>query len=346
MGLFSRFGKKKSTQRPAVGSSQPAVPSAGALNSASPAVQSPQARLRDAIMQTLSAPLGRVEDAWNWAFGELRYFKSQGVPEDELYFFERNILVNLTDAYARHFDEFRALVGDGSCIIMVCEELLSADHAEKAKAIADPYYKWLVNTPAEWADGQLCFQEPVEIAMFHLKNPQVEEVRRTNGNYTHFLVLYCKILDGILPDTLADIDEKAAVKRRALEIAARISPCNSTVWNALANVHSDDPETYRGLCGKALEYCTRSGTPYGFGQIYSDMALNYAVEEPDLGWALAEVAQVYDGDPMAALFVLAKRGYANLPGKNAISIVEGAGIQVGYSDTFRAAAALVGEETL
>lgn len=329
MGLFNRKRKKEeSTERERIPSHRPIADSHA---------QTPEARLREAVMQTLSPPLGNQEEAWKWVTGEIRALKAAGIAPEHLQILERNVLFNLTEVYCQRFNEFKELAGDATSIIMTCEELLAKDLAEKAKAVADPYLEWLLANPAEWDCGQLCFQGPIEIAMYAFEHPYVTSGEAADDNYTHFLVLYCRILDAILPDTVNAIDEKEAVKRQVLDIALKISPCNSTVWNAVAMINSDNPTAFRECCDKALRYCVRSGMPYGLGQVYSDMALHYAVTQPELGWALSEVAEVYDGEPLGAMLVLSKRGYSPAPGANAISILEQEGIQIGYSALFHEA---------
>ena len=287
---------------------------------------------KDALMQTSYPPLRNEDEAWDWACGQIARFKEEGLDGDLMLLLERNVLINLTGAYERNCDAFLGLAESAAPIVLTCEMLLNSGNASKAEEIADPYYSWLMQYEDRWGKGQLCFQGMVEASLYHIEHPEEMRLETADDSYTHFLVVYCRILGSILSETAQDAELRLEKQREALDIALRMSPCNFTVWNALANAYTGDEERFGEYAEKALRYCYQPGQPYGFGQVYADMAMHYALSNQQLGWALSKASEEYEGDPMGAMFLLAKLGYDASPDDDWESVLEVHGIQVGIGD--------------
>ena len=103
----------------------------------------------------------------------------------------------------------------------------------------------------------------------------------------------------------------------------------------IANYHTHTPRCNHawGLeseyAEKALRYCYQSGQPYGFGQIYADMAMHYALGDQQLGWALSKASEKFEGDPVGAMFLLDKLGYEACPNDDWQNVLESHEVQVG-----------------
>lgn len=284
------------------------------------------------LMQTASPPLGDDEEAWEWACAQLLRFYEAGFDEDLVFLLERSVLVNLTGAYSRHFEEFLELAGSARPVALTCESLLGSGDARKAKEVADPYYMWLLRHEELRGNGLLCFQGMIEASLYHLEYPEVPTVKTTEDNYSYFLVVYCRVLGSIVSESAQDADSRLATQRQALDMALHMSPCSFSVWSALANACTDDEEAFGECARQALRYCYQDGEPYGFGQIYADMALHYAMADQELGWALCEASKEHGGDPIGAMLVLSKLGYRAAPNGSWKDVLESHGVQVGVSD--------------
>lgn len=284
------------------------------------------------FMQTRSRPAGDPHSAWNWVMDRIAYFKREGLARDKLYMLEGNVLLQLTDCYLANFSEFRSIVDDVTPVILTCESL-SARDAELARTIAEPYVRYLLSIKDEYFGKEICCQNQQEAFILFEDFPAMAGMPRTKDNYTYLFVLYCRILDNILFQAASDMDTRKAEKRELLHIAKEISPWNSTVWEALSRT-ADSEEAYQDYIKKALRYSTQAGEPYGLGTIYANLALHFASKDPQLAQALCYICKKYNGNAMAAGFVLSKQSAA-MPitsEAQAVSALQAAGIQTGYSD--------------
>ena len=309
-------------------------------SSRKPAVQKQAPRTIDEefmeiYFQTLSKPLGDPEEAWGWIMDRIRSLRARGLGKNELLELECNAIINLTACYAKHFDDFLALAGDMTPIVIACERLLGKGNGPAAKAAADPYLKYLLAHPEKYNAGQICCQGREEVALRLLDGHKLDGPR-AEDNYTMFLVLYCRILDNILSRTPDEISEKDREKECCLNIAVKLSPCNATVWEALARTcMNSDEKKYQEYIQKALRYSYRSGEPYGLGAIYANLAMHYAMRDPQLAYALCDLCREYEGNPVAAELVLNRRG--TIKPEDSPALLRIAGIQQGFSSLADAA---------
>lgn len=282
------------------------------------------------LLQTSGKPLGDEQEAWNWMMGQIRSFKQRGLDRSFLMTLECNAIKYLTNCYRQHFSEFLAMSGDMTSIVLACENMLEQGNGQKAKEIADPYLQYLLSHPELYNNRQLCIQNRAEATLCILEGISID-APKAKDNYTMFFVLYCRILDNILVRTRDELDMRNVEKEKNLQIAARLSPCNATVWEALAKIYSSiDDEKYDQYIQKALRYALREGEPYGLGTIYANLAMHYSTKNPSLARALCDFSRRYDGNPMAAELVLHK---CNTPEVNNPSeLLRAAGIQIGYSE--------------
>lgn len=289
----------------------------------------------DVYLQTRSKPVGGEEDAWNWVMGQSRSFKNRGLGREEMLELECNMITNLPNCYAKYFNDFLALAGDMTPIVIACERLLEKGNGPAAKAAADPYLKYLLAHPEKYNAGQVCCQGREEVALCLLSGHKLDGPR-AEDNYTMFLVLYCRILDNVLCRTPEEILAKDREKERYLNIAAKMSPCNATVWEAFAKIYiNSDEQKYKEYIQKALRYSYRTGEPYGLGAVYANLAMHYTTRDPQLAYALCELCRNYEGDPIAAEFVLSRKGTAKP--KDPDTLLCNAEIQQGFSGLANAA---------
>lgn len=288
-----------------------------------------EAEFLETYLQTRSKPLGDEETAWNWMVNRILYFKRKGLGREELWELERNIVMNLSNCYQKYFEDFLTLAGDMTPIVLACEQLLEEGRGQEAKKVAEPYLKWLLAHPEKYDAGHYCVQCKEEAMLCYLEGMPLKGPR-AEDNYTAFLVLYCRILDHIMPGTKEEIEAKEKEKEHLLWIAAKLSPCNATVWEAMAKLKSSQNELYYQDCiDKALRYSVRTGEPYGLGTVYGNLAIHYAVRDPELAKALCIVCRRYGGEPIAAEYVLRKRNVPDPVDPDAL--LRNAGIQIGFS---------------
>lgn len=297
----------------------------------------PQMSLQDEFMsvylQTRSKPLGAEEDAWTWVVEQIVSLKLRGLDRELVTELLCNVVTNLTNSYRRHFSDFMKLAGDMTPIVISCERLLEQGKGQEAKAIADPYLQYLLANPGLYTQNQICVQNRAEELLCLLENIDTN-VPKAQDNYTMFFVMYCRILDNILHNTAEEAAQANREKEKYLQYAAKLSPCNATVWEAMARIYiSGDEKQYRGYINKALKYSLREGEPYGLGAVYANMAMHYVNRDPKLSRALCTVCRRYGGNPVAAEFVLSRM---NVPeAENADEVVLNAGIWVGFSGEAR-----------
>lgn len=321
---------------------KPAAAQAGnALNSpvrsASQQPKSLAEEFMDTYQQAMNKPLGGEEQAWDWIVGRIRYFKEKGLKNDALWMLEQEAAINLPQSYRQHFNDFLALAERMTPIVWACEDLLIAGKGQTAKDVADPYLDWLLAHPEKYSEGHFCVQNKEEAVLCILDGYPLTGTP-TADNYTRFLVLYCRILDNILAKTEDDLAAARRTKEKLLGIARKLSPCNATVWEALAKTviaPSEDERLYREYINKALRYSTRTGEPYGLGTVYGNLALHYATAKPELAKALCMICRRYEGSPLAAELVLSKQ---EVPAPaNPDALLQREGIQIGFSEIVKTA---------
>ena len=316
-----------SPRTPSTGSSQPTVKKQ--------APRTLEEEFMDVYFQTRGKPIGSEDQAWNWIIQQILSLRRRGLGRNEILELECNVITNLPNSYAKYFDDFLTLAGDMTPIVIACERLLEQGKGTAAKAAADPYLNYLQAHPEKYNAGQVCCQGREEVALCLLEGHKLDGPR-AEDNYTMFLVLYCRILDNILSRTPEEMLAKDRKKEHCLNIAAKISPCNATVWEAFARIYmNSDERKYRDYIQKALRYTYRSGEPYGLGTVYANLAMHYAVRDPQLAYALCDLCRQYEGDPMAAELVLRRKG-ATKP-ENPAALLRSAGIQQGFSALANAA---------
>ena len=294
--------------------------------------------LHEDIMRTQEPPEDSRQ-AWDWAMGRIRYYKSKNTPCQMLYPLEANMLLYLTDQYEKNFEEYCDLADDMSPAILVCENFLENDDSVSAFRIIFPYFQLTDSGSDQFIGKAVCCQNPMEEALMREAFPDMAGLPGTKDNYTYLYVLYARVLF-MLPYKSTAEEEKAMEEiRRIMQAALKISPWNSSVWETYARALSKDrekEEEYRACMQWALRYAAFPGEPYGLGRIYANLAEHYASDNKDLSRALCYAALKYRGDCTEARKILEKKyGIKRIEADDMKSwnkILREAGIQFGYSD--------------
>lgn len=288
----------------------------------------------DVYLQAKGTPLGNPMDAWNWIMEKIAYFKENGLDRNKLYSLEGNVLLYLTPCYLSHFAEFQTTVDDVAPVIQTCEFLLKAENPLMSKQIAEPYVRYVESIQEEYLEGHFCVQGKNEFYLLWTDHEEMRGFNPTKDNYTYLFVMYCRILDCILYSTEQEYNYAQSEKRRLLNIARTISPCNATVWEALSRV-SNSEEEYSEYISLALKYSLRPGEPYGIGAVYRNLATHYLQKDLELFEALYEFTEKYNGDTTMLIYILSKINQEpreRIPLNEAENILKAAGIQVGLSE--------------
>jgi len=290
-----------------------------------------ETEFNNVYMQTTSKPLGDEESAWNWVKERIIYFKENNFNKNKLYQLEKNVLINLTESYLLHFEEYRSIVNDLSPVILACEECLNNGNAEKANKISSPYLKYVKETAAACVGTKICYQNKAEHFLMFFDYNHMKEMPLVDDNYTYYLVLYCRILDNILINHPDKMEKIIVTKRELLNIAKEISPWNSSVWEALSRVAVTEEE-YKDCIVRALKYVCIDNGPYGIGQIYANMAMHYIDENSQLSRALCSVSRRFGGNPSGAEYILSKKNIAPISRQTICdNILAENNVQIGYS---------------
>ena len=175
-------------------------------------------------LQTRSKPIGNPQDAWKWIMERITYFKEKEIENSKLYLLVENVLLYLTDCYISNFNEFISAVNDVSPIIITCEKLLDYGEEKKAKRICEPYIRYIQSEKRNLAGKQICCQNRMERFFIDEEFSSLKNLQEMKDNYTYLLVLYCRILDGILLETKGDMDECQREKRSLLLFLRRSEP--------------------------------------------------------------------------------------------------------------------------
>ena len=233
------------------------------------AANAPSREILRELMQTMSScasrpVMGKPADNANWLMGRVRYFRENGIPEEQLYALEMRIVQYMPEYVAGNFQYFLDfLQEDFTAITMGLEKLLEAKQYSDAEKVAIPGALYLYKNKARLYDGHHCFQDAFEATMYTLEKGGEPSTPHTRCNYTAFLVVYARILCGMgFSRGVGEI----------LEQALELSPQNAAVWLGLGDASEHDREKQLKYYQKALNYCYRKDGPYGLTEIYRHMA--------------------------------------------------------------------------
>ena len=258
--------------------------------------------LIDTINQTMTPPIGDASEAWTWACEKYRYLKDNGADEDGLLLLAVNMIMHLTDEYAKNYEAFYALVYEHKSTFIAFGKTLEDGQKKRAKKIADPYIDNVI-MPGDLPGDGYCFQNEDEERVFRLTNPKMDSYARMELNLTSFIISYCQILDGMFhseeePDDEKFFRYKQLRKKTLMIIASRLSPCNPHVWKYLAQCcDKDEKDEWKRTIDTALNVCTEKDI---LGNLYADMAIHYSISDRNkrLADALSTKSREYSNDIM------------------------------------------------
>lgn len=275
------------------------------------------------LLQTMdscaSPPLvGKPADNARWLMDRVRYFRENGIPEEQLYALEMRIVQYMPGYVADNFREFLDfLKADFTPITMGLEKLLEAKRFFDARKVSDPAARYLSENRARLTQGRHCFQDAFEATMYTLEKGGEPKTPCTQCNYTAFLVAHAWILR-----------ETGAMGRAGefLNWALELSPENASVWLGLGDASEGNREKQLECYQKALHYCYLKDGPYGLTEIYRHMAQCYLqMGQTETAAALVGFIRELGGAPgaLATRLPAGKRPCADVMGEQ--------GIQIGFS---------------
>lgn len=274
-------------------------------------------------------------DSWNWICGKLAYFKIRGLKRSQYSELCWYAISFFRDQYNCFFSDFLNVIGSITYITDACERYLSCGNLDTAYNTAIPCMTYLKQYPACYSGGQLCFASPEEAVLFAAEQGDNGE-NRAEDNYTGFFLCYARIVNGLLEVSDMDGSQLRQERDLCLELAAKLSPYNASIWEFKAAVcRGVNREKYWECINNALKYSVEVGAPYGIGQVYANLAVYYSDQNYALANALCQVSRRYGGYPEEAEVMLSGCQYDPFP--DAELAVHQAGIQVGFSNLARMA---------
>lgn len=274
-------------------------------------------------------------DSWNWICGKLAYFKIRGLKRSLYSELCWHTIRLFRDQYNGFFSDFLSIIGSITYVTDACERYLGCGNLNTAYNTAVPCMTYLKQHSELYSRGQLCFASPEEAVLYAAEQGDNGE-KRAEDNYTGFFLCYARIISGLLEVSDMDGSELRQERDLCLELAAKLSPYNTAVWEFKAAVcRSVDREKYWECINNALKYSVAVGAPYGLGQVYANLAIYYSDQNYALAHALCEVSRRFGGYPEEAEVMLSGCQYDSFP--DAELAVHQSGIQVGFSSLARMA---------
>lgn len=312
--------------------------------------------LRNEYVQVLtscsSTPIGDAIEAAEYAISKIRYFRSKGLPEEELYHLEMAICLNIPAYIENHFDKYMEAVNhDITPLWASTERLIKANKSEQAYQISKPLADYLVKNKESQITGRHRFQniheEVIYLTEHNIPFKDSSEIKHAAGNYVGFFVTYAKLLQNLAITR----QEFKGASVAYLELAKEMCDVNASVYLYTALQYMENEQLWRQNIDLALNYCNYSNGLYGMSQIYMQMGMYYMAHQNDELSAACFAAAIHYAEPETAnacKYFMSKAGkYQTMSEQQAVDVLRRNHIQVGYSTLVRGTAAILStdEET-
>lgn len=293
-----------------------------------------------------SPPIGDATEAAEYAIGKIQYFRSNGLPEEELYHLEMAICLNIPTYIEKHFDKFMEAVNhDITPLWASTERLIKANKSDQAYQISKPLADYLVRNKDTKITGKHRFQNFHEEVMYRMEHNLPfkgrTDIKHASGNYVGFFVTYAKLLQSL---AILKPEFKGACVQY-LELAKELCDVNASVYLYTALHYMEDEGLWRQNIDLALNYCNYNNGPYGMSQIYMQMGMYYMAHQNDELSAACFATAIHFAEPETAnacKYFMSKAGkYQAMPEQQALEVLRKNHIQVGYSTLVRGTAAML-----
>lgn len=286
--------------------------------------------LLETIFSCSSPPLiGSQEENARWLMDRIRYFRENGIDEDQLYVLDECIMKYMPEFVADNFPEFLKFLNyDYTPIITAMEELMENGDYDAARKLSEPAALYLEKNRRKLIDGHHCFQNSFEASMRTVEKGGDPATPPTQWNYTAFLVAHARCIlntpqqpKGWSLFRRASSPEDEATK--FLNLALSMSPENASVWLYLGAACRDNREKQLQYYKKALHYCYLKDGAYGLTEIYRHLAEYYLqANQPKVAAALRDFIVELGGNPgtLSGRVPACKRPHREVMEQNQIQI--------------------------
>lgn len=332
--IFAEKSVEKKAREAKAQPQQTAVNSGAAGNQAADLVK----EYTRVLMECSSAPVGDPTQAAEYALSKVQYFRSKGMPENDLYHLEISICTNIPTYVLQNYNKvFAAFNQDATPFWAATENLAKQGKLKEAYALSKPLVDHIDKNRSTMVAGKHSFQNIVEDCLyrhvngFTLKTP----VDLTRGNYVGLLVSHAKLIQKL---SAVQADMKGTEKKY-LELAQTLSNVNSSAYLYMAQCVDQDEQLWKENIDKALRFCYEQDGMYGLCQIYFHMGLHYMSRQNDKLSAACFTLAIRYGDKETAgisQFLLSKTEAGGpMDTKDAVAILNENQIQIGYSQSVR-----------
>lgn len=236
--LLKIFAEKSAEKKAREAKAQPqqAVVNSGAAGNQAADLVKEYTRV---LMECSSAPVGDPTQAAEYALSKVQYFRSKGMPENDLYHLEISICTNIPTYVLQNYNKvFAAFNQDATPFWAATENLAKQGKLKEAYALSKPLVDHIDKNRNTMVAGKHCFQNIVEDCLyrhangFTLKTP----VDLTRGNYAGLLVSHAKLIQK-LSAVQADLK---GTEKKYLELAQTLSNVNSSAYLYMAQCVDQD----------------------------------------------------------------------------------------------------------
>lgn len=303
-----------------------------------PVALPPKALQREFVQVLISCsspPIGDAMQAAEYMIGKIRYFRENGLPEQDVQKLAMAICHHIPSYIESHFQVFMEAVNqDMTTIWLAAEQLLRANKVDQAYQISKPLADYLLENKDSLITGKYCFQNAEEEKIFcKVHNVSLADKERTAENYVRFLVIYAKLLQQLHSAKPAVADSSLPY----LRLAKEMSDVNFSVYLYTARHYAKDAQLSKMNLDLALRYCNPSAGVDALAAIYADMGTYYlAHRKQKLGAACLVTAHRYASTYAlrgTSKYLLQKTGrHAEMTVERATRILHRNHIQVGYTN--------------
>lgn len=287
--------------------------------------------LAECSSATLTDP-ARVAE---YALSKVRYFRSKGVAEHELYRLELFVCTNIPTYVSGNFNKvYSALNGDATPIWTATEHLIDLGKPNEAYAISKPFADLIAENRGAPLAGKHAFRNLVEDRLYRRVNGLSEQfpIALTRGNYVGLLVAHARAVQ-----LLSSAQENLrGTEQKYLDLALKLNNVHSRAYLCMAQCVERDEPLFRENLEKALRFCCEKDGAYGLGRIYLLLGHHFLAEgDEKAGVACLTLAIHYgDEETIAAVRPLLSQHDA-MELHEAAELLRGKHIQLGYSEVVR-----------